>query len=189
MRTLIVILIFCASNLFGQKNANPINRAQSEFNKLIELTVKTDSIISESDKINNNEKYIVTSLSEGSIQLYDSLKVGTGLGGFSTYTYTNEKTKKIIKAEHKQTVHYKYDENDSLKGNTERLEISIYYEGEKPYFAIFNEYHYDNKNVISTNKYSLQLNERSDDIYYSNSFQKKIVKYILKLNKDILSQK
>ncbi|MDT0293978.1 hypothetical protein ACFQ3R_11355 [Mesonia ostreae] len=189
MRISIIILILFSSNLFGQNKVHPYNRTQTEFDKLTEKAKKTDSIIIASDKMEYREKYITTGISEGSIELTDSLKVEIASGGFSTYTYTNDRTNKIIKAEHNQTVHYKYDVKDSLNANTERLEISIYYENEKAYYAEFNENHYDNENVISTNRFYLQLNAKRDEIYYSNGFQEKIVKYIIKLSEEIKSEK
>jgi hypothetical protein len=189
MKILIIILILFSSNLFGQNIEHPYNRTQSEFDKLTEKANKTDSIIIASDKMGYREKYITTIISEGSIKLTDSLKVKIGYGGFSTYTYTNDKTNKIIKAKHNKTVHYKYDVKDSLNANTERLEISIYYKNEKAYYAEFNENHYDNENVISTNRFYLQLNAKRNEIYYSNGFQEKIVKYIIKLSEEIISEK
>jgi hypothetical protein len=189
MRILIIALILFSSNLFGQHKEHLYSRTQSEFDKLTEKAKKTDSIIVASNKMEYREKYITRGLSEGSIKLTDSLKVVIGSGGFSTYTYTNDKTNKIIKAKHNQTVHYKYDVKDSLNANTERLEISIYYKNEKAYYAEFNEYHYDNEKVISTNRFYLQLNATRDEIYYSNDFQKGITNYILKLSEDIISKK
>ena len=189
MRFITLILILLTVNLFGQNNHHSYYETQSEFDMLTEKAKKTDSIIVVSDKMEYREKYITTGISEGSIQLTDSLKVEIGSGGFSTYTYTNENTNEIIKAEHNQTVHYKYDVKDSLNANTERLEISIYYEKEKAYYAEFNEYHYDNENVISTNRFYLQLNTKRDEIYYSTSFQEEIVKYILKLSEEIITEK
>ena len=189
MKIPIIILILISSNLFGQNKEHPYYRTQSEFGKLTEKAKRTDSLIIASDKMEYREKYITTGISEGSIQLTDSLKVEIGSGGFSTYTYTNDNTNEIIKAEHNQTVHYKYDVKDSLNANTERLEISIYYEKEKAYYAEFNEYHYDNENVISTNRFYLQLNAKRDEIYYSNDFQEEITKYILKLSEDIITEK
>ena len=189
MKILIIILILFSSNLFGQNKEHPYNRTQSKFDKLSGKAKKTDSIIVASDKMEYREKYITTGISEGSIKLSDSLKVEIGSGGFSTYTYTNDKTNKIIKAEHNKTVHYKYDVKDSLNANTERLEISLYYENDNAYSAEFNETNYDNESVISTNRFYLQLNAKRDEIYYSNGFQEKIAKYIIKLSEDIITKK
>ncbi|MDO5971874.1 hypothetical protein Q4Q35_18890 [Flavivirga aquimarina] len=188
MRFLTLILILLTSNLFGQNKVHPYNRVESEFDKLLKLTIKTDSIINSSDNLKYQEKYITTGISEGSIQLTDSLGVEIGNGGFSTYTFRNDKTKEIIKAKHNTTVHYKYDIKDSLNANTERIEISIYYKNEKAYFAIFNEYHYDNENIISTNKYYVELNAKREDVFYSNGFQEKMRKHILTLSEEIKKQ-
>ncbi len=43
--------------------------------------------------------------------------------------------------------------------------------------------------MISTNRFYLQLNAKRDEIYYSNGFQEKIVKYIIKLSEEIKSEK
>lgn len=180
-------MLFC-TNLFGQNLTQPIHESKKGLVKLIELSKRTDSIILESDKMEYRKKLFTTGASEGLIKIKDSLKFEIGSGGFTTYTYSNNKTNKIIKADYNQTVHYKYNVKDSLNANTERLEISIYYENEKAYYAKFNENHYDNKNLISANEYYFQLNVKRKEIYYSNIFQKRIIEYILKLSEEIISK-
>lgn len=189
MKVLLTLLILFSSNLFGQNKVHPYNRLNTEFDLVSERAKKINSLIESSDKIEGREKYISLGISEGSIKLTDSLNVEIGSGGFSTYTYTNNKTNKIIKSQHNKTVHYKYDVKDSLNANTERLEISIYYQDEKAFYAEFNENHYDNDNVISATRYFLQLNANRDEIFYSNEFQEKPIKYLLKLNEDIIKEK
>ena len=188
MRILLLIIILISTKLIGQELIYPYNTVEVEFDRLLKSTTKIDSIISASYKLEYREQYIMIGLFEGPIELTDSLGIDIGDGGYTAYTFKNENTKEIIKAEYNRTIHYKYDVRDSLNANTERIEISIYYKNDEAYFAIFNEYHYDNMNVISVNKYYLELNPKREDVYYSNEFQEKMRKYILSLSEFIVNE-
>jgi hypothetical protein len=198
LKILLITLILFSSNLFGQNITHPYYKSQAEFERLSELAKKTDSLIKNSDNSEYADKVITRGISEGTsevteIQTTDKNETTqpkkVGEGGFTIYTYIQDKTKQIIKAEYNQTVHYKYDVRDSLNANTERLEINIYYQNEKAYYAEFNENHYDDKKVISTNRFYFQLNTKREGIYYSNSFQEEIIKYIIELSEDIIAEK
>lgn len=192
MKTLFLLLFLSSTIVFAQKKTHPSQKVSAQLDKLIESARITDSIVQDSKSKFYEETHIASRIQEGSLRNFDSIngKVQEiGSGGFSRYTYTNKETNRVIKSRHNTTLHYKYDTKDSINANTERREINIYYIKDKPYFAIYNEYHYNRTEVISSNRYYVQLDIKRRDVYDTKDFQEEIRNYIIKLSEEVLAEK
>ncbi|GLB47917.1 hypothetical protein [Neptunitalea lumnitzerae] len=120
--------------------------------------------------------------------LKDNLpNITTGEGRFKYTAYTNSKTNSLIKVVYTSTMKYKYDPKFKGEGNTEKMDITFYYEDLKPYFATVSESHFTHSKMLSQTQYTLQLGELTQkDIYHSYQFQHLLQKEIMALNNQIL---
>jgi len=184
MKFYIIIYLFLPLTFFGQTRSHPSNSAQ----KVLQEKIASFGFI---DSINTSQSsFYSISIAEGRIRIPDSLnkKNIIGSGGFSRYTYrTRDSSKRILKSKHNYTVHYKYDTPDSLTPNTERIEMTIYYdENEEPSLAKFVENHYNNEIVLSSNLYYLNIPKNktlNETLYYSRLFSRDLVDFIFKQSK------
>ena len=178
---------------FHQQKASAIDA----LTRLAESTSKKDSITS-SEPVPSN-KTVIKTVYDGSKNLNEKRTekfsgkeevVAVGKGDFQNILYIDKLTNKVIKVTHIDNMKYLYDVEEGLKANTERVEVNIYYENEKPFYATFKEDHYKNKDeLFFSNEYNAQMTSYHKDMYFTNDFQKTIYKYIEDLSDSALKQK
>jgi len=168
------IVIFSGTFLVAQVPQGPYYKAQTKIDELIAASVKIDGTI-------KSDRNFLIQISEGSINKTDSLNQKIGDGGFAKYTYYHEYKSGKFKIEYGQSFHYKYGTKDTLNANTENIEVNIYFENNMPFFAVFNEYHYNAEHLLFANRYYFQLNDTGSDVYYTNKAQEEMRNFIFDL--------
>lgn len=209
-----VVLTFsfiCSNNLFAQTNKHPLLEIinskmdiQKRVQKIDNLVATTENNVTKNDSTPSSQetpsnKTVIKTVYDGSKNLNETrtLKyageekvVQIGAGNFKNILYVDKLTNQVIKVKHINTMEYMYEVGEDEKANTERLEVSIYYANEKPFYAIFKEDHYKNANeLLFSNTYQLQMTTFHKDVYFDNDFQKTIYKYIQETSDAILKQK
>ncbi len=113
-----------------------------------------------------------------------------GEGHIQNTLYVNKLDNKVIKTIHTSSMDFRYEVEDAINANTEKLNIEIYYENEAPFFASIHEIHYskDGK-MLFENEYNLQIAEFHKNTYFTNTFTKAMYLYIQKLSSSILKEK
>lgn len=180
IRTFVLLIISSVANSINAQTVLPDIEPHESMNNKIGIYAKLDTL--NSMQLDN---YSIN-MAEGEISKHDSLNVEIGFGGFSGYSYREKTTNKLVMLKYGQTIHYNYHTKDSLKGNTERLEITIYYDkNEKPDLAKIIDSNYNDNESISSNLFYLDLPNSPDrlvDIFYSKPFLRDITKYIFELS-------
>ena len=201
----------CSMNLLAQTSEHPFieikansKQYQEKASKINSRVMLTETNSAKIDSTTSKEpiptnKTVIRTVYEGSKNLNETRTqkfagkeevVIIGKGNFKNILYVDKLTNQIIKVKHINTMEYMYGINEDEKSNTERIEVNIYYENENPFYAIFKEDHYKNKEkLFFSNKYALQITPYHQDMYFSNDFQKTIYKYIQDLSTSILKQK
>ncbi|AXG71301.1 hypothetical protein KORDIASMS9_03558 [Kordia sp. SMS9] len=176
-----LLLVFCSLCAIGQEK----NQATSKLESLLTWTHLIDRVIEDAKGKHFDFTHISHRIKEGSMILIDSIngaQVEIGSGAFTTDTYKDKNTNKIIKSSHSDVIDYNENAASDLKGKIERLKIDIYYDNEKPVFATYLKLIKRNKKIINREFYYVQLD--ADD-----PSQKEVREYILRLSKDQIAHK
>jgi len=179
-----------------------------QIHKIDSLTALVDPVIMEESadstattvaKPEPSNKTIIRTVYEGSKNLNETrtLKhagvekvVVIGAGNFQNILYVDKLTNQVIKIKHINTMEFMYDVGEDEKANTERVELDLYYDNEKLFYAVYNEDHYKSpEELLFSNKYQLQMTSYHKDIYFMNEFQKTIYKYVQDTSDTVLKQK
>ena len=91
----------------------------------------------------------------------------------------------MIKIRSDYTIHLN---KKALSVNSERIEVDIYLENGIPYLSKIIENHYTEKEVISSNRYFINLPKKRKIInktHFTNEFQLALLKYIYRIIDDV----
>lgn len=215
LKSLIVLTLTftCFTNILAQTNKYPLleiinskmdlQKKAQKIDKLAALTenstTKNEASLPNQEAETPSNQTVIRTVYDGSKNLNETrtLKyageekvVRIGNGNFKNILYVSKLTNKVIKVKHVSTMEYMYAVNEDEKANTERIEVNIYYENEKPFYAIFKEDHYKNASeLLFSNEYRMQMSTFHKDVYFTNDFQKTIYKFIQETSDNILKQK
>ncbi|WP_160127611.1 hypothetical protein [Kordia antarctica] len=131
-------------------------------------------------------KPVVKRITEGSLKIFDSLKIEIGTGSFLRNMYTNQEKDEVVKADYSQTINYIYDASKNIDHTKEQIKTIIYYKNEKPYYATYNERKFNKESLTADDTYYFEFNTEN---IKENDSEKKIRKYVLYLSEDIISDK
>jgi hypothetical protein len=175
---LTIISIFIGfSFLFGQSEI--ISKSQSELDKRLSFTKEVEGKMSQL----KSENLLMTTKIEGEYFAFDSLRIEAFEGGYSNYILTNVRTDERLKVTHNSTKHF--NNNDSISGNSERIEITIYYRENLPYLAIYNERHYNSVTTLLDNRFYVCLPNSKTKIEFSHKFQNELIDYLLEIGNEV----
>ena len=212
LKLCLIFTLLVSFQLIAQTNKYPLleiinNKMalQKKAQKIDDLVASTENSAATTDSTASSNqptpsnKTVLKTVYDGSKNLNETrtLKyageekvVRIGNGNFKNILYTNKLNNQVIKTKHINTMEYMYDINEDEKANTERIEVNIYYENEKPFYAILKEDHYKNASeLLFSNEYRIEITNYHKDVYFTNDFQKTIYKYVQDLSDSILKQK